>query len=74
MRTVVGIGSQLNNLNKKGNHMKERITAEKENLKKQNEAIVEGRAQIVKMEQTSLIIQGRIHMLEELEAEKTSEE
>jgi hypothetical protein len=74
MRTVVGIGSQLNNLNKKGNNMKERITVEMENLKKQNEAIVEGRAQIVKMEQTSLIIQGRIHMLEELEAEKTSEE
>jgi hypothetical protein len=49
--------------------MKERITVEMENLKKQNDAIIEGRAQLAKMEQMSLIIQGRIHMLQELQKE-----
>ena len=52
--------------------MKERIAIEMQNLKKQNDAIIDGRAQLVKMEQTSLLIQGRIHMLQELEKEKAT--
>ena len=54
--------------------MKERIEAEMEKLQKLTNNINQGKQQMAQMEQTALIMQGRINMLQELEQEEKVEE